>query len=102
MDKEACMIPKSVQILNHKYSIKLAKHLARDQGIEGVCNGNTKAILIDADLDKNETLECLMHEIIHAYQFESGFSQVLDRQAQELLAEGFASFICAILKIQFK
>jgi Zn-dependent peptidase ImmA (M78 family) len=96
------MIPKKIQVLNYPYSIIEKRNLARDSHCDGVCDATNKIILLDKDLHKDDKLRVLMHEIMHAIQFESGFCEVLDRQTQEILSETVAGFLTATINIRFK
>jgi len=90
-------LPKSVQILNSTYKIKLDKSV-RDRNRCGECDLFDKEISLDPDLKGNSLAQTLMHEIIHAYQFESGIMQFMEIQACEMMAESLANLILSLPK----
>ncbi len=96
------MTPKKINVLGHTYRIIEKPKMSESAGHDGLCDATNKIIYLDKGLHKEDKLRVLMHEIMHAYQFESGFCDVLDRQAQELLAEGMAGFLSSILVVKFR
>ena len=88
-------LPKSVQILNAKYKIKFDKSL-KDRNRVGECDLFDKIIMLDPDLKDDSLKQTLWHELIHAYQFESGLMQFMETQACEMMAESMASFIISV------
>lgn len=96
-------IPKRLNIHGHWYSIRIVKqdsmHLP---GQCGSCEYPKREILLSAESDKEMMMLTLLHEIRHAFQFESGLSQVLGTQAMEMDADGFVSLVTSLFDIKFK
>lgn len=95
-------IPKSVNVLGHPYRIKMVDHLGLVVGQTGECDYNLREIRLLKGLNKESTFQVLLHEIRHAYQFESGFTQILDHQAMELDADGFVSLVTSLFDLRWK
>lgn len=57
------------QWLKHK---SLTEDRRNDSNINGVCFGYERKILVRSDLEINHRKSVLRHEIIHAFQYESG------------------------------
>lgn len=62
----------------------------------------TRIIKIDNTLSGELLTLTILHELRHAYQFETGLMQILGPQARELDADGFASFLTSIFHLSFK
>lgn len=95
-------IPRKIQVLNCVYLVKRKKNFSKETGYDGLCDGNEKVILVDADLKGEDLIRTLFHEIFHAHQVESGLNEILDHQAKEMAAETSAAMICDILYVKFK
>lgn len=85
-------IPSTIQILNAKYKVKFDKSI-RDRNRCGECDLFEKQILLDPNLTGYSLKQTLWHEIVHAFQFESGMMQFLEEQSAEMMAETFANLI---------
>lgn len=72
-------LPKSVQILGVKYKVQLKKDLV-DEGVDcdGLCSSSTRTIFIESGLEPKFKFDVLIHEMLHAILYESGYSDVLE------------------------
>lgn len=96
-------IPKSVNVLGHIYKIKIIEETGMHVlGHMGECDYGLREIRIIKNLSEEVSFQVLLHEIRHAYQFESGFAQILDAQAMELDADGFVSLITSLFDLKWK
>lgn len=95
-------LPKSVNVCGYQYSIKTVKPSELPDGVIGLCNGTKKTILLSKEMKGELLVRTVLHEIRHAYQFESGSSQILTGQAMEIDAEGFAALVYSIFDVKFK
>lgn len=91
---------KSINVLGHDYQIRLVDEIKQAPEAGGLCSHPDRIIYISKDclISKEQSLLYLLHELRHAYQFESGTFQVLGRAGAELDAEGFTSFILSLKK----
>lgn len=94
-------LPKRINISGHFYSIKRVKPDAIP-GAVGVCQWPERQILLSTEIDGQMLFTTLLHEIRHAWQFESGFTQILHPQSLEVDADSFASLITSIFTVKFK
>jgi hypothetical protein len=94
---KSCRIPKSVNVLGHVYKVQWV-HQAKLGDHRAHVEYPTRIIRMDNELNKNPYYAWLyfLHEVRHAYQFESGMTQLLGQQAMELDADGFASFVASL------
>jgi len=95
-------IPKTVQVLNAKYKIKIVKGLAQTAGNWGHCDSAIKTISLDSGMVGAHLARVLMHELMHAVQFESGMVDFMGMQTCEMSAETLAGFLCAVFEFKFK
>ena len=96
------MIPKKVRVLNYEYKICERSDLNSSLECDGLCDPNARVIYLQKNLPKEMKTRVLMHELMHALQFEAGFCDILNHQTQEIFAETVAGFLCQILKVNFK
>ena len=100
MDWQAVKIPKSIWVKGQEYTI--AKSSELDEDIEGNTCNITKHINISTTSKDDELKRCLLHEIGHAIQYETGISQALSTEMQEVVTENFANVIIDIFHVRFK
>jgi hypothetical protein len=68
----------------------------------GEADLTNKTIKIREDLSSKEWLETLLHELIHAKDYESGLHQTLDRTGLEVNADTTAKVILANFDLKLK
>ena len=93
---------KSINILGHKWTIDYVDEEKLPPGAAGLCIfQDRKIFILKNGMNAMITRMTLLHEARHAMQFESGLTNVLDNQALEMDADGFASFVMSIKKQGF-
>lgn len=82
-------------ILGETYTLNFVKGLIDSEGLEGFCDAHSFKICVDASLKENKRVlkRVLLHEICHAYAFESGLHEVLSHQALEQFCQTMSSVI---------
>ena len=96
-------LPKSVNVCGHTYKIIVRKDgTLKIPNAWGTCSPSKKEIEINAAIPKDRIVRVLLHEIRHAYQTESGLSQLLCDELAEVDAEGFASLVTSIFDVKLK
>lgn len=65
-------IPKEVLVGETFWEIIFCKTIDVDPKAVGVCNNTTKEILVVTSLDKHEKAKTLIHELLHAIEYEYG------------------------------
>lgn len=85
----------TIHILGESYQVKFVTGLIERDGIEGYCEAHKFLICIDSSLKKNPRVfrRVLLHEICHAYAYESGLHEVLSGQSLEQFAQTMSSLI---------
>jgi len=53
----------------------------------GTCDRKSKEITLSNDLDKQTFMPTLLHEVVHAFLWESGMSQFLSVESEEMISE---------------
>ncbi len=91
-------IPRTVNVLGHDYQVRLVKPASLGGNTVGRCHHPKRLIEISNELSKEERWLIFLHEIRHAYQFESGDTQIMQSQTQEKDCEQFASFVSSLQK----
>lgn len=77
-------IPKKVKIGPHIYIVKLEKDLSGNHGLMGQSRHTSSEIVIDPNLSGSQLEDTLLHEILHAIQFQTRF--ISDGEKDEELA----------------
>ena len=95
-------IPRTINIHGHIWIVEPVSRVILGKGQDGMCYPVTRTIHYYQGLRNQARVATVLHEIRHAYQFESGFTQILDSQAMELDAEGFVGLVLSLLIIKFK
>lgn len=67
-------LPKTVQILGQKYTVRKCPHVEP----HGECRSESKEIVISDKTTGDMASKTLLHEVVHAVLHESGLSYVLD------------------------
>lgn len=94
--------PKSVNILGHEWKIKYVDEKKLPPRSWGMCTYPDRTIhILNKKMCKTMFSVTLLHECRHAWQFESGFSNILDNQAMEIDADSYASFSLSLKKQGF-
>jgi hypothetical protein len=102
-------IPKKINIMGHEYKIEMTtpKEFAglknqdshvqiMSNGEVGECEYPTRIIRLSKAVIGKLQYYTLLHEIRHAYQFETGLPQIMTHQVLELDAESFVSLISSL------
>lgn len=89
---------RSISILSANYEISITSGLAESHNAAGLCDPNSSKITIDEALSPTQFAKTMLHEICHAWQFESGLHEVLNEQSSEFVAQTFALVVTEILK----
>lgn len=89
-----------LNVLGEIYAVK--REPIEKQGLMGLCDPNTKTITIAKELVGEEYWSTLIHEMVHARDFELGFDQVLSAQAMEVNAETMAKVLMKNFALRFK
>lgn len=87
---------KSVSILGEIYQLKHVIGLMERDGCEGYCDPHSYTIFIDDSLRRNNRRvyrRVLLHEICHAYAFESGLHEFMSHQACEMFAQSMSGLV---------
>jgi len=90
------MARKIINILGHDYKVTKVPQKRLGEGVIGLCIFESKQILLLNSLTGELLYRTLLHELRHAFQYESGFTQLLHPQSQEIDCEQFASFIVSL------
>lgn len=77
-----------LDILGTQYELIFTDDLP--DGILGLCDSGSKTIRVHAGLTGKSLLHTLLHEFIHACDFENGFYQAVGAQIMEVTAETHA------------
>jgi hypothetical protein len=74
------------------------------EGPAGEIDPNAKTITFNSREHKTEELflATYLHEIIHGYQFESGWHELVGSRLREIWAEGLASQLLGSFEIKIK
>lgn len=91
--------PKWVPVLNYPYHIK---YFETPQDLDGACCPKSRLIYLDKRIKDQLLDETLLHEIIHAWQFESGISEVTSEEILEVSCAQLSKFLLSIFSIEFK
>lgn len=87
---------KSIQILGEVYQLKHVKGLMEREHCEGYCDPHSYTIFMDASLRRNKPRvyrRVLLHEICHAFVFESGLHEFMSHQANEMFAQTMSGLV---------
>lgn len=95
-------IPKEILVKGKTYEIKLIKTLIKDEEAEGTCDEATRTIKIDSSLKGDSLKSCLLHEIGHAIQYETGMAQGFDEALQEIITDNFANVLTDLITWRFR
>lgn len=92
-------IPRKLWINDSEWKIKFVKIVDGDAKILGCCNSYTKEIHIKVGLAKRDRAETLIHELLHALEFEYGIEidhkliYQLERPVYNLCYDNFAEAV---------
>lgn len=87
---------KSISILGEIYQLKHVIGLMERDGCEGYCDPHSYTIFVDDSLRRNNKRvyrRVLLHEICHAYAFESGLHEFMSHQACEMFAQSMSGLV---------
>ncbi len=62
--------PKTLAINTEQYKVKFAKLIQKNPLTLGLCDPGTHVIWIKKGMGKTETFSTLIHEVLHAIEFE--------------------------------
>ncbi len=86
-------LPKEILILGETYRLKRVKGLLASEQLEGYVSPHEYLIVVDASLGGRVLERVLLHEIAHAYAFESGLHEILSSQAIEQFCQTISALI---------
>lgn len=97
-------IPKSVDIGGKTWKIVVKTRLVDEDGCKllGQFRPNDSTILLEKQDNHEEMLSTLMHEIIHAALYMSGWNEMLIGQQEEALTRALENMLFQPLKDLFK
>lgn len=95
-------IPRKFPVLGMVYQVKHVKGFTNKTGLGGLCDASARVITLDSTLTGDELIDTFIHEIVHAFQFESGLAEILDRQALEMNAQSLRAFLRSTFTLKFK
>lgn len=86
---------KTIKVLGVSYKVI---YEAQD-GLDGSCSKNEKIIRINPNLEGEDLIDTLMHEVIHAVMHESKIDRVISPELEELVTYHVTQ---AIMDLLFK
>ena len=91
-----------VPIGGQMYDVTLEKEV--EGGDSGCIDAEAKTIKISEDEATTDALlmGIYLHEIIHGYQFEGGWSEILGEKEMELWAEGLTNQLMGSFEMKIK
>jgi len=95
---DAMKIPKEIKILGVPWIIKQKTYLKHDgEKVNGVCHFDIKEIYIERKLPKDVLEKTYLHELMHAFLYESSLEEPLKPEYEETLVEALARFVHILL-----
>lgn len=83
-------IPKEMMIGDELWSVRFTRNIpSKDKDLYGLCDPSDKTIYIRPGLSYRQRLDTLIHELIHALEFEHGFE--LEHKHVYKIAEGLVN-----------
>lgn len=79
--KKSSSIEKVINVLGKNYSVVFE---AQD-GFDGTCDKLNKIIRINPNLEGDDLLDTLLHEVFHAVMHESKLDRVISHEIEELV-----------------
>lgn len=67
-------IPSEIIVKKAKYQVVMTNTMDFDDEVYGLCDPQTRVILIKKHMTKRQTLATFIHEVLHAIEFEYGFT----------------------------
>lgn len=95
-------IPKEIYVKGQHYEIIKVKELSETDGSDGETSEHDKTIKYCSKLNNDKLKRAILHEIGHAIQYETGISQALSEEMQEVVTENFANVIVDLFHLRFK
>lgn len=90
-----------MNIFGCKIKIVYSK-IAEERGILGLYSYKNKSITLDIDQSKEEMIHSIIHELVHATSHRLGWNQFVPPQAEEMIAQQFATVLCENFDIKLK
>jgi Zn-dependent peptidase ImmA (M78 family) len=96
------MIPRKINIKGNDWTIRKQKEVRDDDGNEclGLCVYGQRKILLEKGMNKEEEIEVIFHEILHAILHEVHLD--IGRQADEMLVEALTQEIFKNFNVKIK
>lgn len=88
---------KSLKVFGTTYKTKSAP--LKEHGVHGLCNVETKQILIDKSLKGDQYTETILHELFHAVFHECSIYQTVSNDVEEILVDVFAKAVVKNFKV---
>lgn len=89
-----------LEVLGTAYELLITEEMP--DGILGLCDSEAKTIKVRKGLPKARMMATLLHEFIHACDFENGVYQAVGPQIMEITAETNARALLKNFEIRFK
>ena len=70
-------IPRTLVVGKHVWEVRFVRKMPfadKDRGTLGICSDDDKEIYVRLGIGKSEQAKTLIHEILHAFEFEYNFS----------------------------
>ena len=92
-------IPPQIDILGQTYKIQV-KEDATIEGkpVDGYCDFANYLIVIRKSRNKQYMHRTYLHEIAHAYAYESGLYEILTAETQEMFAQTLSGFLKSFIR----
>jgi len=102
MDRQVVKIPKSIWVKGQEYLVIATQSLIDNEHCDGTTDYINKTIKYDSALKGDMLKRCLIHELGHAVQFETGLRQALNDDILEIITENFSNVINDLIHWRFK
>jgi len=86
-----------LNIFGEKWKVKFGHpiHDTRGDEVSGLCDFNSKSLLIDDKGNKKYVSITLIHELFHAYVSRCGLNNAnISCELEEIIADQFATVLC--------
>ncbi len=87
------MYPDKLRVGSRIYRVRFVSSIRRNKNNLGICDEHRGEILIRKDLSEDEKLKTLVHELLHAMEFEYQIKMPHDAVYQ--YEEAIFDFLCA-------
>ena len=87
------MLPGEVRIRGHTFKVRQV--LRRDLPKDAIAcvRSDRNEIMVYRRLPASRKIECLLHEVVHAYLSDTGLSDEMEETVSTVLGESFTQFL---------